>query len=383
MKSDTLYSTDSEFYYVDGKLEQISDFYREMKGRGVQDPVHTVDVMNNYIDPIYEMIPEASEAEDTYCLPQDSRPNQGKVKISKSQDALRSLCRSISSPMRMNEYLMNRVKRSNSNHNSGEDGAVREGDHTWLREAKSRTEERGQKRAEDNRNQRTTQSESRGQRIEPSLRLGSQRAQGSTLSLVPSEKTSPSVSSGVTYTNLDNLKRTIRLQQEGLLRERKEERLRSSEEERRGTARFSVPPPPSHPPPSHEAATAFRNEGNDQEKGSDGTWEWKIKVRPDGSRYIARRPVRSHLLRERGRKIEEERGGNTTDDDAMSEVKVGKFWTKDKRKKQFEVARERRRRQEEVIRAKTVSLRQGLGGGGKRISYHEEGSSEPVMVATV
>ena len=31
MKSDTLYSTVSEFYYVDGKLEQISDFYREMK----------------------------------------------------------------------------------------------------------------------------------------------------------------------------------------------------------------------------------------------------------------------------------------------------------------------------------------------------------------
>ena len=102
--------------------------------------------------------------------------------------------------MRMNYYLMNRVKRSNCNHNNGEDGAVREGDHTWLREAKSRTEERGQKKAEDNRNQRTTQSESRGQRIEPSLRLGSQRAQGSTLSLVPSEKTSPSVSSGVTYT---------------------------------------------------------------------------------------------------------------------------------------------------------------------------------------
>ena len=106
-------------------------------------------------------------------------------------------------------------------------------------------------------------------------------------------------------------------------------------------------------------------------------------MRPDGSRYIARRPVRSHLLRERGRKIEEERGGNTTDDDTMSEVKVGKFWTKDERKRQFEVARERRRRQEEVIRAKTVSLRQGLGGGGKRISYQEEGSSEPVMVATV
>ena len=140
--------------------------------------------------------------------------------------------------MRMNEYLMNRVKRGNSNHNNGEDGTAREGEHTLL-------QERGQKRAEDNRNLSTMQSESQGQRIEPSLRLESQRAQGSTLSLVSSEKTNPSVSSGMTYTNLNNLKRTIRLQQEQLLKEREEERLRSREEERRGTDRFSVPPPPS------------------------------------------------------------------------------------------------------------------------------------------
>ena len=93
------------------------------------------------------------------------------------------------------------------------------------------------------------------------------------------------------------------------------------------------------------------------------------------------------MLRERGRRIEEERGGNTTDDDACSEIKTGRFWTKDERKRQYEVARERRRRQEELIRAKTVSLRQnsnGAGGtsGGKRLSYQEE-TSEPVLVATV
>ena len=137
-------------------------------------------------------------------------------------------------------------------------------------------------------------------------------------------------------------------------------------------------------PSGHELATAFRGESN---RDTSGTWEWKIKVRPDGSRYIARRPVRSLLLRERGRRIEEERGGNTTDDDACSEIKTGRFWTKDERKRQYEVARERRRRQEELIRAKTVSLRQnsnGAGGvsGGKRLSYQEE-TNEPVLVATV
>ena len=94
-------------------------------------------------------------------------------------------------------------------------------------------------------------------------------------------------------------------------------------------------------------------------------------------------------MRERGRRIEEERGGNTTDDDAVSEIKTGRFWTKDERKRQYEVARERRRRQEELIRAKTVSLRQqgsngagGVGSVGKRLSYQEE-TSEPVLVATV
>ena len=229
---------------------------------------------------------------------------------------------------------------------------------------------------------------------EPSLRLGATNASsGSTLSLLPPNEQKPS--SGIVYTNLDNLERTIRLQQERLLREREEERLMMR-------PKFSAPPPPNHPPPQHlntlqtssppppplptpsghELATSFRGEST---RDTSGTWEWKIKVRPDGSRYIARRPVRSLLLRERGRRIEEERGGNTTDDDACSEIKTGRFWTKDERKRQYEVARERRRRQEEVIRAKTVSLRQGggsNGGAGKRLSYQEE-SSEPVLVATV
>ena len=71
--------------------------------------------------------------------------------------------------------------------------------------------------------------------------------------------------------------------------------------------------------------------------------------------------------------------------DALSEVKTGRFWTKDERKRQYEVARERRRRQEELIRAKTVSLRQQGSSSekAKRLSYHQEEQSEPVLVATV
>ena len=420
LKSDLLYSTDSEFYYVDGKLEQISDFYRELKHRGVPDQNHitnnitnNMDSMNNFIiDPIYEMIPEGSEAEELYCLPQDSRlqsvssPRQSSAspsrpKFVKSQEKLRSLCRSISSPMRMNEYLMSRVKRSNSNHS--ETASNNQAADTWLRgegalqqqnECHERLRQQPVQPPEGN--QRVRQSNERPTRREnePSLRLGATNASsGSTLSLLPPNEQKPS--SGIVYTNLDNLERTIRLQQERLLREREEERLMMR-------PKFSAPPPPNHPPPQHlnilqtssppppplptpsghELATSFRGESS---RDTSGTWEWKIKVRPDGSRYIARRPVRSLLLRERGRRIEEERGGNTTDDDACSEIKTGRFWTKDERKRQYEVARERRRRQEEVIRAKTVSLRQGggsNGGAGKRLSYQEE-SSEPVLVATV
>lgn len=48
-----------------------------------------------------------------------------------------------------------------------------------------------------------------------------------------------------------------------------------------------------------------------------------MKRRSDGSRYITRRPVRNRLLRERALKLTSERAGiSSTDDDAMSELKV-------------------------------------------------------------
>merc|ERR1719336_538918 len=94
------------------------------------------------------------------------------------------------------------------------------------------------------------------------------------------------------------------------------------------------------PPPStnqHEQSTSFMTELPDH-KENNPNWEWKIKVRPDGSRYIARRPVRNLLLRQRERQIAEERSGFTTDDDAVSEVKTGKFWSKSERRNhQFKI----------------------------------------------
>lgn len=47
----------------------------------------------------------------------------------------------------------------------------------------------------------------------------------------------------------------------------------------------------------------------------------QVKIRSDGTRYVAKRPVRDRLLKARAIKIREERSGMTTDDDAASEMK--------------------------------------------------------------
>ncbi|XP_029043187.2 PDZ domain-containing protein 4 [Osmia bicornis bicornis] len=84
-------------------------------------------------------------------------------------------------------------------------------------------------------------------------------------------------------------------------------------------------------------------------KGNDVQMEWKVKRRADGTRYIARRPVRNRILRNRAIKISEERAGHSTEDDTMSEAKVGRYWTKEERKRQLERARERKQRQQELM----------------------------------
>uniref|UniRef100_H2MH19 PDZ domain containing 4 n=1 Tax=Oryzias latipes TaxID=8090 RepID=H2MH19_ORYLA len=95
--------------------------------------------------------------------------------------------------------------------------------------------------------------------------------------------------------------------------------------------------------------------------------EWKVKIRSDGSRYVAKRPVRDRLLKARAMKIREERSGMTTDDDAVSEMKMGRYWSKEERKQQLLRAREQRRRREFMMQSRLDCLRereQGGSGGG-------------------
>ncbi|XP_068453753.1 PDZ domain-containing protein 4-like isoform X2 [Clinocottus analis] len=99
--------------------------------------------------------------------------------------------------------------------------------------------------------------------------------------------------------------------------------------------------------------------------------EWKVKIRSDGSRYVAKRPVRDRLLKARAMKIREERSGMTTDDDAVSEMKMGRYWSKEERKQQLLKAREQRRRREFMMQSRLDFLRerereQGGSGGGQQ-----------------
>lgn len=70
-----------------------------------------------------------------------------------------------------------------------------------------------------------------------------------------------------------------------------------------------------------------------------------------------KRPGRDRLLKARAIKILEERGGST-DDDARSELKTGRYWSREQRKQHLARAREQRRRREQLL------LQGGLGGVG-------------------
>ncbi|KAL7860142.1 hypothetical protein SRHO_G00152890 [Serrasalmus rhombeus] len=83
--------------------------------------------------------------------------------------------------------------------------------------------------------------------------------------------------------------------------------------------------------------------------------EWKVKIRSDGTRYITKRPAREQLLRERALRIREERRGMTTDDDAASELKMGRYWSKEERKQHAVRAKEQRQRREFMKQSRTVS----------------------------
>uniref|UniRef100_A0A673KZG9 PDZ domain-containing protein n=1 Tax=Sinocyclocheilus rhinocerous TaxID=307959 RepID=A0A673KZG9_9TELE len=117
-----------------------------------------------------------------------------------------------------------------------------------------------------------------------------------------------------------------------------------------------------------QSTVEFTLSGPQVARPSEPKMEWKVKVRSDGTRYITKRPVRDRLLRERALKIKEERsGGMTTDDEAMSEMKMGRYWSKEERKQHLLRAKEQRRRREFMQRSRLESLRENPLSSGEGI----------------
>ncbi|VDN04704.1 unnamed protein product [Thelazia callipaeda] len=147
---------------------------------------------------------------------------------------------------------------------------------------------------------------------------------------------------GITmYTKPQKLAETIALQQR-LLREAMVEQahmLRASSANVTGTCN------------SKSDQNAIRNQTKEQYQNVKAreTCEWKIKRRADGSRYITKKPIRNKLLKEREEQLNKERIGVSTDDDAMSELKTGRFWTREERKKQWERAKQRKLRHHQLM----------------------------------
>ncbi|XP_059186135.1 E3 ubiquitin-protein ligase PDZRN3-B isoform X2 [Centropristis striata] len=94
--------------------------------------------------------------------------------------------------------------------------------------------------------------------------------------------------------------------------------------------------------------------------------EWKVKIRSDGTRYITKRPVRDKLLRERALRIHEERSGMTTDDDAISELKMGRYWSKEERKQHAVRAKEQRQRREFMKQSRADCMKEQSGPEDKK-----------------
>ncbi|XP_053967710.1 slo-interacting protein 1 isoform X1 [Anastrepha ludens] len=80
---------------------------------------------------------------------------------------------------------------------------------------------------------------------------------------------------------------------------------------------------------------------------------WKVKRRQDGTRYIVRRPARNRcLLRDRSICINTATVRNrdistTTEEDNISDIKVGRYWSKEERRKHIERARERKQQHQQ------------------------------------
>lgn len=190
----------------------------------------------------------------------------------------------------------------------------------------------------------------------------------------------------IAYTDRHNLAQVMAMQQQRLLEERlaaavtaatsrtdteKQQRRRSGSSRPAAVSRSAAGGRPASPAAGSQgsAAATAASAGSPAGAASCGSGqpplEWVVKVRSDGSRYIARRPAaRTRLLKDRQRWLEAERCGLTTDDDAASELKLGRRWSHAERRRHLESAREHRRRKELMRLASAQRQRAAAASAG-------------------
>ncbi|WAR25608.1 PZRN3-like protein [Mya arenaria] len=160
----------------------------------------------------------------------------------------------------------------------------------------------------------------------------------------------------VMYTNRANLEHTIQIQQK-LFQQQLDQKTPHRRRQSSSPGAKNGSSVSGYQSPNISQQTQKGNEQTPPDSGQ-SQMEWVVKRRPDGTRYITRRQVKSKMLKERAKKISEERCGMTTDDDAMSELKTGRYWTKEERKRHLEKARDYKRRREMMARAKMETVKE-------------------------
>ena len=110
------------------------------------------------------------------------------------------------------------------------------------------------------------------------------------------------------------------------------------------------------------------------EDNKDAQMEWKVRVSRDGTRYITKRPVRERLLREREKRLLAERC-MTTDDD-FTELKLGRHWSRDERKRQLRIARDKKRRRELMHRSRMEVLNEITPADGEIVELSQKRMSK-------
>ena len=101
---------------------------------------------------------------------------------------------------------------------------------------------------------------------------------------------------------------------------------------------------------------AEESKRNPEKVGSEAEAEWKVRRSKDGKHVYIRKQAKENkvrLLRERAQKLTEERTGITTDDDANT-MYLGRFWSKEERRRQLMRHRQKCERLRDRINAKNA-----------------------------